>query len=150
MQDFWSFTCCLPLNSWLIMKMQPAYVIVTVITLADVHLNWLNWFHFLILEAGLRGRSWIGFRVLQNITKKTEHRNAEKLQIQQEASRGTDLKVKFDSSKKNSLYEELKPPPPQFFNQQASFNCGFFLVRFSVCLNLFFSFSCNSRPCSGC
>ena len=23
------------------------------ITLADVHLNWLNWFHFLILEGGL-------------------------------------------------------------------------------------------------
>ena len=23
------------------------------IALVDVHLNWLNWFHFLILEAGL-------------------------------------------------------------------------------------------------
>ena len=24
-----------------------------VITMVDVHLNWLNWFHFLILEVGL-------------------------------------------------------------------------------------------------
>ena len=42
---------------------------------------------------------------------------AEKLQIQQEARRhsfdyssGVDLNVKFDSSKKHSLYRELKPP----------------------------------------
>ena len=30
-----------------------AKVFSTGITLADVHLNWLNWFHFLILKGGL-------------------------------------------------------------------------------------------------
>ena len=30
-----------------------AYVFSTGITLVDVHLKWLNWFHFLILEGGV-------------------------------------------------------------------------------------------------
>ena len=41
------------LNPYLIAKMQPAYVFSTGIILVDVHLNWFNWFHFLILEGGL-------------------------------------------------------------------------------------------------
>ena len=37
------------LNHWLIFEMYPAEVFFICITLVDVHLNWLNWFHFLIL-----------------------------------------------------------------------------------------------------
>ena len=45
----------LPLsNPWFIVDMYPAWVFSIDITLVDVHLNWLNWFHFLILEGGLR------------------------------------------------------------------------------------------------
>ena len=45
----------LPLsNPWFIVDMYPAWVFSIGITLVDVHLNWLNWFHFLILEGGLR------------------------------------------------------------------------------------------------
>ena len=43
MQDCWPLTCCL---SWTL-------GFSVGITLVDVHLNWLNWFHFLILEVGL-------------------------------------------------------------------------------------------------
>ena len=50
-------TTCNQLNPWLITKMQPAevfsMVITSVIAFLDVHLNWLNWFDFLILEGGL-------------------------------------------------------------------------------------------------
>ena len=41
------------LNPWLIIEMQPGEVFSIGITLVDVHLNQLNWFHFLILEGGL-------------------------------------------------------------------------------------------------
>ena len=41
------------LNLRLIVEMQPAQVFSVGVTLADVYLNWLNWFHFLILEVGL-------------------------------------------------------------------------------------------------
>ena len=41
------------LNPWLIVKMQPAEVFSIGITLVDVHLNWLNQIHFLILKGGL-------------------------------------------------------------------------------------------------
>ena len=41
------------LNPWLIVEMYPAYVFSVGITLVDVHLNWINWFNFLILEGGL-------------------------------------------------------------------------------------------------
>ena len=41
------------LNPWLITEMQPASFFSTGNTLVDAHLNWLNWFHFLILEGGL-------------------------------------------------------------------------------------------------
>ena len=41
-----------PLNPWLIVEMLPAEVFSGGITLVDVHLNWQNWFHFLILEGG--------------------------------------------------------------------------------------------------
>ena len=43
MQDCWPLTCCL---SWTL-------GFSVGITLVDVHLNWLNWFHFLFLEGGL-------------------------------------------------------------------------------------------------
>ena len=36
------------LNPWLIFKMLLVFSIG--ITLVDIHLNWLNWFHFLILN----------------------------------------------------------------------------------------------------
>ena len=49
MQDCWSFT----VGPWLIVKMQPALKSSVGITSIDVHLNWRNWFHFLILEGGL-------------------------------------------------------------------------------------------------
>ena len=41
------------LNPWLIVEMWPAWVFSIGITLLDVHLNWLNWIHVLILEGGL-------------------------------------------------------------------------------------------------
>ena len=41
------------LNPWLVIEMKLAYVFSIGITLVDVHFNWLNWFHFLILEGGL-------------------------------------------------------------------------------------------------
>ena len=40
------------LNIWLIAKIEPVYVFSVGITLLDVHLNWLNCFHFFILERG--------------------------------------------------------------------------------------------------
>ena len=40
------------LNPCLIVKV-PAYVLYMAITLVNVHLNWLNWFHLLILQRGL-------------------------------------------------------------------------------------------------
>ena len=41
------------LNPWLIIEMSPAQVLSIGITLVDVHLSWLNWFHFLILVRSL-------------------------------------------------------------------------------------------------
>ena len=41
------------LNPWLIVEMWPAQVFSMGITLVDVLQNWLNWFHFLVLEVGL-------------------------------------------------------------------------------------------------
>ena len=41
------------LNPWLIIRMKPVKVFAIGITLVDVHLNWLNWSHFLILKGGL-------------------------------------------------------------------------------------------------
>ena len=38
------------LNAWFIVKIYPAKVFSIGITLVDVHLNWLNWFYFLILK----------------------------------------------------------------------------------------------------
>ena len=38
------------LNPWLIAEMQPAKIFSIGINVVDVHLNWLNWFQFLILE----------------------------------------------------------------------------------------------------
>ena len=43
------------LNHWFIVEMQSAEVFSIGITLVDVHLNWLNWFHFLFLKGGLLG-----------------------------------------------------------------------------------------------
>ena len=44
----------LPLwNHWLIIQMEPELVFSIGITLVDVHLNWSNWLHFLILKRGL-------------------------------------------------------------------------------------------------
>ena len=40
------------LNPWISIKMKPAQVFSKVMTLEDVHLNWLNWFHFLIPAGG--------------------------------------------------------------------------------------------------
>ena len=48
----WSFTCCL---SWTLDSRRNVAILSFFyigITLVDVHLNWLNWFHFLILEGG--------------------------------------------------------------------------------------------------
>ena len=48
-----SFFHLMPLlNAWLIVKI-PAWVFSIGITFVDADLNWLNWFHFLILEGGL-------------------------------------------------------------------------------------------------
>ena len=44
MQDCWSFTCCL---SWTLGSSSKC------ITVVDVHLSWLNLFHFHILEGSL-------------------------------------------------------------------------------------------------
>ena len=41
------------LNPWLIVKIYPASIFFISITLVDVHLNWLSWFHFLILKGAL-------------------------------------------------------------------------------------------------
>ena len=41
------------LNPWLIVKIKPDEVFSIGITLVDVYLNWINWFHFLILEGNL-------------------------------------------------------------------------------------------------
>ena len=41
------------LNPWLIVKIYPASIFFISITLVDVHLNWLGWFHFLILKGAL-------------------------------------------------------------------------------------------------
>ena len=41
------------LNPWLLVKMYPAQVFSIGIALADNHLNWLNWFQFLLLKGGL-------------------------------------------------------------------------------------------------
>ena len=52
MQDCSSFPCCL---SWTLLHRRNVASLSffnLVITLANVHLNWLNWFHFLILEEG--------------------------------------------------------------------------------------------------
>ena len=38
------------LNPWLIAEMQPAKIFSIGINVVDVHLNWLNWFQFLIFE----------------------------------------------------------------------------------------------------
>ena len=40
------------LNPCLVVEMLPAQVFFVGITLAEAHLNWLNWFHFLIFVAG--------------------------------------------------------------------------------------------------
>ena len=46
--------CLLPLLSpCLTVKIQPAKVCSIDIALEDIHLNWLNWFHSLILEGGV-------------------------------------------------------------------------------------------------
>ena len=41
------------LNTWLIVKMWPAYIFSIGTIQVDVLQNWLNWFHFLFLEEGL-------------------------------------------------------------------------------------------------
>ena len=41
------------LNPWLIVEIYPPSILFISITLADVHLNWLSWFHFHILEGAL-------------------------------------------------------------------------------------------------
>ena len=41
------------LNPWPIVEMYPAQVFSIGITLVDIHLNWVNWFHFFILKGGL-------------------------------------------------------------------------------------------------
>ena len=41
------------LNPWLIVKMWPVYVFYVGITLVDIHVNWLTWLNFLILNGGL-------------------------------------------------------------------------------------------------
>ena len=41
------------LNPWLIAEMQPAQIFPVGITFVNVHLKWLNWFHFFILEGSL-------------------------------------------------------------------------------------------------
>ena len=52
MQDFWSFTCWFSWDLGSSLKCSQ-YNTSICITLVDVHLNWLNWFHFTILEGGL-------------------------------------------------------------------------------------------------
>ena len=42
-----------PLNPWHIVEMKPSQVFSIGITLIDVHVNWFNCFHFLILKGGL-------------------------------------------------------------------------------------------------
>ena len=54
MQECWSFTCCLSCtlgSSSKCSQLKPFLYIG--IKLVDVHLNWFNWLHFLILEGGL-------------------------------------------------------------------------------------------------
>ena len=41
------------LNHWIIVEMELGLVFSVGNSLVGVHLNWLNWFHFLILEGGL-------------------------------------------------------------------------------------------------
>ena len=41
------------LQKWICRTVDPSLIFSIGITLVDVHLNWLNWFHFLILEGGL-------------------------------------------------------------------------------------------------
>ena len=40
-------------NHWHVVEMDSVQVVSISITLVDVHLNWLNWFYFLILDGGL-------------------------------------------------------------------------------------------------
>ena len=40
------------LNAWLIVRMQPAEVFSIGVNLVDVHLNWLTWFHHLLILKG--------------------------------------------------------------------------------------------------
>ena len=40
------------MNSYLIIKMSPSKVFTVRITLVDDHLNWLNWFQFLVFVGG--------------------------------------------------------------------------------------------------
>ena len=47
MKDCWSFTCCLSWTLDSLMKCGQLKSFSIGITLVDVHLNWLNWFHFL-------------------------------------------------------------------------------------------------------
>ena len=51
MQDCWSFTCCLSCSLGSSLKCSQVFSMA--ITLVEVHLNWLNWFHFLIPEGDL-------------------------------------------------------------------------------------------------
>ena len=40
-------------NHWHVVEMDSVQVVSISITLVDVHLNWLNWLYFLILDGGL-------------------------------------------------------------------------------------------------
>ena len=52
MQNCWPFTCCLSWTLGSSLKCSRLKSSVG-ITFVDVHMNWLNWFHFVILEGGL-------------------------------------------------------------------------------------------------
>ena len=52
MQNCWPFTCCFSWTLGSLLKYSQLKSSVG-ITFVDVHMNWLNWFHFVILEGGL-------------------------------------------------------------------------------------------------
>ena len=53
MQDCWSFTCCLLWTIGSSLKCSQPKSFSIGIILVDVHLNWLYWFHLLIIARGL-------------------------------------------------------------------------------------------------
>ena len=108
----------------------------------DVHLNWVSWYHFFIVEEGLLvilRDCMIFLSTFLNITRMSVN--------------SFPLTARFWNS------QPIKCFPLTYdlncfwsrINRHLFINCKFFLKRFHVCCNLFcVSFSCNSMLCRGC